>query len=1204
MPDLTGQATTFRGDGYRCKLYLSYLPQTVVLACSVNGTPDYSSGSIQTLTVDTVTSGSVSAALAGYTVEIQSSAGVHKGYTRMAYGGGSGSTLQIAELSIGSIDITDGDLVKVYQSIRITDKLVSATAALNKDSRETYSDQNNNYPPICNSGGPVVGFVSGSSLSANFYGGTSQAIDPDSGGTITHSWSFPGCTPSSSSSANPTGIAIPAGDAFFATHIATDASNSKATTQYIPVWAHDTSSNAPISLSQCTLNYTEDEGWAADFQIADESLASATLLPPGALVVIWAVEHFGTTEASYGSNVTGRSHIKFVGYLSTVDIDLEPVGSAMTLHAISPLGAMARTGALPQLAIRKAAPTKWQHLKGLTVFTTLWYLWKWHNTLFDLFDYIPPTITDNNYSRLAAGDTSNQLAQYRDLASSMALLVSCDRLGRVICEVDLMTLNSSDRSSRTVQYNYTLADLTTFRWQESYWWPTKTVVAEGITAATSTKGHRPVYARAPGTAPAARAINTETLTGLIGTQSQINQRAMMKFMQVNSLYEGRFVPRDVPITLPDPYIFLDPALPEFLTFTIPSTSNGRGTSFSTATRWRARSANLIWNADGIDVNYTIDHETYSSADATSLTEIRPTPSSDPLPPLPSFTIPDLTLPGWELPIIEIDEPINVGTDVMIVLHEDGLSVTSDANTPEGAGGPTYTNTTASALGVTGTISNGFVDPTSPKLLGTGTTVNIWLATDQEIGLISDAGGTPSYTSKKTFTYTATSTNRQSIGLSRVVADLIAVITDYVDTTSHNGVYSIVSDDAGATWGSEYQLSANYDSADIERDPGVYVGRGGIIYTTAYDAATAALPGSNGFGSDDSGASYSILTSPNMDAYGLAGGLHFPWHDNAGETIAYYGSAQDGIGFGTGDIGFTSVPAATSNVGPNDFDQSLTGVIVSPAEVSLTWDVPAKTIFNSFLQMQWSCLWGHNGNTHTQFKVKATPRPDYASLNYSGTCTPADRQPDLYIVVDNNALGSSTTAQLSSSKTVVGDTIEYVFNLGADNYVFGFAMTMRGWGSTGGTCAAFTDIFNIQVYEIDSSSVTGGSNTLYRAEGTTQTDITPQDEDGFHYTARHQRAIHTPDNNRHRVCVCGTHGDGTKQCVFLSSDDGDTWTQVTDVDDTGSLYEGCYVTPSGMVWVWGDHYLGVGEWTALLAGSGFDDRTGDMPNQKIKLIAGA
>src|SRR3990167_5840566 len=283
MPDVTAQATPFRTPRHQFRAFLSYLPQTVVFAASVNGTPTFPT---QTVTVDNVTTGAIGDCQAGQTVEFFD-AGVSIGKTRVAYGAGSGAVLQIAELSTGSINIQDNCTLRVYDEFRIFDKLVSATAALNKDSRIAYSDQGSNPPPIANAGGLWAGFLDVGQIYATvtFDASVSYVIDPDSAGTR---------------------------------HVkvtVTDSGNSKATVRWIPVLVHSrvsSSSDYPVSVLLDSRNYTS-EGWACSFQLPVGTEASLSSLPDGALVVVWEDEQYGATNASYGSNVSGRSHIRFVG---------------------------------------------------------------------------------------------------------------------------------------------------------------------------------------------------------------------------------------------------------------------------------------------------------------------------------------------------------------------------------------------------------------------------------------------------------------------------------------------------------------------------------------------------------------------------------------------------------------------------------------------------------------------------------------------------------------------------------------------------------------------------------------------------------------------------------------------------------------------------------------------------------------------------
>lgn len=881
MPDLTALATTFRAGRFRYKLYLSYLPYTQVLAASINGTPNYSSGSIQTITVDTITAGSVAACLAGQTVEILTSAGVHKGYTRVAHGGGSGAVVQIAELSAGTINIADNDLVRVYQDYRIWDKLVSATAALNKDSRITYSDQGSNPNPIVNSGGPVVGFVSGSALTANFYGSTSKVVDPDSAGTITHAWTFPGATPSSSTDADPASIVFPAGNAVFATHVATDAGNSKASTQYIPVWAHS-SAYPPVELSRARLFYNESDGWSAEFQVADDSKASAALMPDGCLVVIWYQAYYSGTEVAYGSNVTGRSHVRFIGYLDRAQTRLEPALAETTFTALSPLGVLAKTPALPQITIQKTSPSKWRHLKTNSVHRTLWYLWAWHNTAFNLFDFITPSTGDLEYKRLAAGDTSNQLAQYRDIASSLGWLVTCDRIGRLITGYNPQLLDSSARSGRTTVYNYTLSDLLEAEWSEPYHWQSKTVVGEGITDGLTTAANKPVFARAPGTAPASRGTNVETLgKQIVDNQDELNERTGLTFAEINSLYNGRVVPKGMNLRLPDGYGFIDPAYLEYATFTIPADTNARGTAFSTATKWLFRGVDETYTPDNgsIDISANVDHETTGPEAGT---EIRRQPSQSGL---PVFTPPEINFPGYDFPPQpNIGLPIVGSAQAFAVFGDDGyLYRTADVQTPAASGGPTFT---ATDLGMDGTPMAFIRDPQSPAYTGAGTAVNGKLVTSTDIYAIADVFGSVSAVSEHTFSVTADLRYRQ-IHTERGVPGWYIVVSEYSAT---QGIEITYTTDDGTTWdevnvGGAFVNTTGLGYSGIQLSSKVP----GKAYVFAYSGAddTARV-----YRTLDYGATWALLSPAAVAGLTASGGLLSPFNGNPSDNLLYIAGVED------------------------------------------------------------------------------------------------------------------------------------------------------------------------------------------------------------------------------------------------------------------------------------------------------------------------
>lgn len=193
-------------------------------------------------------------------------------------------------------------------------------------------------------------------------------------------------------------------------------------------------------------------------------------------------------------------------------------------------------------------------------------------------------------------------------------------------------------------------------------------------------------------------------------------------------------------------------------------------------------------------------------------------------------------------------------------------------------------------------------------------------------------------------------------------------------------------------------------------------------------------------------------------------------------VYLYHSNSDVSGLPTAE-GFTAAPYKVSGA------WNLSGSSkINAARVHFQWYYNNDAGNENFASINWQADWTHNGNTHSTLKLKLTPRPDYASKDYwpSG-CTPGDRVPDIQLIRSTTPTGSTTTAN-QTSKTVVGDTVEYVFSfsiLGNPVYIRGFTGQFRGYG--GGTlgCPTFTDIFDMVITEIDSTPVTeGGAEIVF------------------------------------------------------------------------------------------------------------------------------
>lgn len=636
MPALQAQATTFRQGGFNFTGYLSTIPQDVVLAGTVSATPTF-----PTLTIAyTLTGGATANVRAGMTVHLYSSTGARKGVLRVASSGTVTSvSLPINEVSQGAANIASGDTFQVIDEWRIWDKLVSATAALNKDSRIAYSDQGSNPNPVTNSGGVYAGF----SATVDFTGSTSFVVDPDSA-SVTHEWDFEDATPDNSSNTNPSGIVFPVGFRWIS-HTTTDNTSGKTTTQRVPVWVHG-DGYEPLSVQVDNLSASVDQGWRCTFKLPVGSEGAITNLPDGALVVYWERENYNGTQASYGSNVSGRSHIKFAGYLVSDSINITPEENTVTFEAVSPLAILDQTPALPQLMVSKASPARWSELKTLTTKKMFWYLANWGSNLLDAWDFVWNDGLDLGYTRVSVdGDTIG--AQLRDIANSLNVQVSCDRLGRILFTRDPDYLTSGERSGRTKTYDLTSADVMTVDVTRNHRGTVKSVRAEGITPS-----NKAVFSNGAGNAPAPFGTGSDTLSKqIVATQASLNERAGYHFAKVNALYNGQFVPRGARLTLPDGLDVFDPAYREFVTLTLASSYNTRAVGWDNTTRWTIENVDINYEAEtgAKNISITLNHETSGPAGTTY---VPPPEASNAIPTFPPIDVqfPDIPID----PIVDID----------------------------------------------------------------------------------------------------------------------------------------------------------------------------------------------------------------------------------------------------------------------------------------------------------------------------------------------------------------------------------------------------------------------------------------------------------------------------------------------------------------------------------------------------------------------
>ncbi len=218
--------------------------------------------------------------------------------------------------------------------------------------------------------------------------------------------------------------------------------------------------------------------------------------------------------------------------------------------------------------------------------------------------------------------------------------------------------------------------------------------------------------------------------------------------------------------------------------------------------------------------------------------------------------------------------LSPGTGTIAALNDDGyVYITRNFS----AQTPTWTRYAIS--GMTGLLLDFVPDPFSPLYLGTGTQVNGWLVTENQIGHLADIfGASPAYTVQKTFGTAITAYDGQRlIETERSTQNFVVVVSYYPSA----GTKAIVTSD-GSTWGTETTLTTGHPFSYLS--PGLAVS--GKAANVAYAGAAS---GSSFQGYQYSGGSWSAISSPNISGTGLPGWIHVPWHDND-NSLVYYGAA--------------------------------------------------------------------------------------------------------------------------------------------------------------------------------------------------------------------------------------------------------------------------------------------------------------------------
>lgn len=1113
----------------------------------------------------------------------------------------------------GEFDIYDGDYVTIYDDYRVHAKLPwqDPNGTDFKDQTVPVGDFMENPPPVSNCGPGTAGTVdAGTGLFTVTFpaAGVNQSYAVAEGATIvSHDWDVGGgtITVGTSSSAVITAT-FPPGK-YWVAHTVVD-SNGKPHTSRCRVIAIDPDDDPTIQSAIIESLRMSLQGTALRLRIPEDLPRS--VYPDGALVMVWIGEPSGPTD---------RSHMKFYGWHQSDDVSGRASKQGWVRDtAWECVDANGRLDTLPGFpqALERGDDAYWDHAPNLDMFFAHHYLGFWHSTAWGLADVlVPDELRDYESMRLDSAGSS----LYDQLESRVVSMVPdyhfvCNSQGQLSVLPDWRLMDVGDRP--TVAGILTESDWTDMRF--TYKRPPDVYARRASAVVCSTnwimlggKETLPLaFCIAPGEKAfgqgVAEAVTAEKLTP---SQAALNVCEGHRYALDNARFGA------VTVKLLDPTTIWDyePALMGRYQINIPAEiAAQRGLPF-TQTHFMARELNVRFVTDKtgtwLDAELTLEFETAGFPAATHIPEAEGTPDDYETPAPPPPTEP----PGGGL---------EGGVELVAAIGVDGkVYRTFDFQTPSGSGGPTWEE---HETGITEVPFSWVVNPFCPGYIDGVGPVGGWLATETSIYYIDDLFGTVTVEEVCTFDVTANAsqfhwrTIQASFGayFAPGANPWLVCVSNYGDTSDHEGTWARVSTDGGATFGEEVQISSSYDAnaADRFNPIGLYASpkTPGLAYTIAHVASGGTGPAPR-FGIWPDGGSLSVVGP-------------------GGSVSGIYIAEEFGPTTGTGPGGSTLVggnliiapPANTykltarirwsaANVEEGVSSGVAAGLqVLNPPGVSRTGSSNFNHADNSTTSGSFTCVWtqpvsANNWPVNSTSIITTPPAGPggarvnaTANVNAIGIGNEASMKLRVSITVieielhDGTIYNPSETEALLVESTDWGESWTPVI-MPAIEPGAAYAGTLHfPWPNNADEQLAYHGYFD------DS---TNRQFRLMRVQGGTITDVSPNDGSINYGVNRGHFGVRTFDSNRQYVLAAVIGNDTSDNpaddmhALFISDDEGATWAEViAPFADSGApanrpALEAAFGGDSEQViFIWGPpDYMGYSD----DFGATVDDRSGDL-----------
>lgn len=731
---------------------------------------------------------------------------------------------------------------------------------------------------IANGGVDVIKVTSGGTISVNF--DATFGYSP-SGTAVTYAWDFADGTPSTSSSATPTGVTFPRGARYVYLTATDGQSPAQSSVRAILVVAVD-GADDPL-LTRAIVKKMSETKDAAQIEI---ELLQDVSAPKGTKVLFGALENYGGTPGSL-AGPAGREALKFSGWLLDEPAQLGATERGWlrgtTLEAGNIGAVLGRVRALPFTARNKTAnDAAWGDLYNAHIDKLLALMGNWMTTAARSAPFgVSGTGTAANFMTLDVPGGS-AWEQLKAMTRTIGYATTSDRYGRVICRKDVLRWDVAERHG-TVIVDLDERDYTDIAYEEIPITRVGRLRYSGLIVsnqdADDAESEAPkAYARAPGSADGQGAETVEDHGVLPVSQAWLEALVGHDYARANAP-EGFWK-----LTLAhagDAGIV--PGLMEWVRVTLPANLAAERGLTVTQARFMVQAVDWTYSVNelgtSVAVTLTLERET------VGLPGVEDAPLEVPEPPT--------VVPPVRPPIIRPIQPpppgTGTGTGRPIVpgfTTRAGLSlaaVTTDGRLylsvrRQRSDLPWWFMAQDLTSDISGTVIGVAVDYGSPRYRRTGDEIYGWLLTTT---------GVYRFELEDTMTISAATTWTE-VGTRDAWMHNNRRQRNFLIATRLTAADRLVA---------RYSTNGTSFSADVDIDEGIPGGFciGGVYVSgktngRAYTSAVKSIGVvADGWRTNNSGAAWARLTLPDIDSETTALALHFPQHDNRLEGIGYFGS---------------------------------------------------------------------------------------------------------------------------------------------------------------------------------------------------------------------------------------------------------------------------------------------------------------------------